>query len=284
MTFKNILSVCFLFFSCSLFGQLQLDVDGDGIIKGDLTVNSNTNNPLSLETSSSTNYISLTPSPFQLGALGYFYNNDRFSMISTTDLTFHTGSSTPSMIITETGRLVGIRTGTPESDLHINQSGGSGPTQGTGGICLENGSNRWRIYNSSNGTVPFIRFNLSQDDGATYAPQAWIANDGAYTQVSDRSLKNSIEELPNVLSLIDQLQTKKYYYNHNQLRTKKSIGFIAQEVEEVFPELVSSETEEGLLGINYTGFSVIAIKAIQEQQAIIESLLERIEKLEANQK
>jgi hypothetical protein len=67
---------------------------------------------------------------------------------------------------------------------------------------------------------------------------------------------------------------------------KPEIGFIAQDVEKQFPQLVNQM--DGYLGVNYSGFSVLAIKAIQEQQEIIEKqqsvidqLLERVTKLEA---
>jgi hypothetical protein len=48
----------------------------------------------------------------------------------------------------------------------------------------------------------------------------------------------------------------------------------------VFPELVESVGENGEnLAINYAGFSVVAIKAIQEQQVMIQKQQETIDKL-----
>ena len=56
-------------------------------------------------------------------------------------------------------------------------------------------------------------------------------------------------------------------------------------MEQVFPHLVTSPVESNEKSTNYTmdytGFSVLAIKAIQEQQVIIESQEARIAKLEA---
>ncbi len=60
---------------------------------------------------------------------------------------------------------------------------------------------------------------------------------------------------------------------------KKKIGFIAQEVEALFPELVKEN--DGYLGLTYSGFGVLAIQAIKEQQAVIDSQEERINALEA---
>ena len=56
-------------------------------------------------------------------------------------------------------------------------------------------------------------------------------------------------------------------------------GVIAQELQKIFPELVD-EMNTGMLSVNYTGLIPHLIKAVQEQQVIIESLLKRIEKLE----
>jgi len=56
--------------------------------------------------------------------------------------------------------------------------------------------------------------------------------------------------------------------NNPQLGTKT--GFIAQEVQSVFPEFVN-ELPNGYLGLDYAGLVVPAIKAIQEQQLVIAS-------------
>ncbi len=69
-----------------------------------------------------------------------------------------------------------------------------------------------------------------------------------------------------------------YYHNSDDTKSKKSWGFIAQDVESSFPDFVS-ETK-GLKGLAYHNFAVVAIKAIQEQQAIIEKLTQRIGALE----
>jgi hypothetical protein len=61
---------------------------------------------------------------------------------------------------------------------------------------------------------------------------------------------------------------------------KKDIGFIAQEIEKIIPEVVTGT--EGNKGIAYGHLVAVAFKAIQEQQEQIESLKARIETLEAN--
>lgn len=97
---------------------------------------------------------------------------------------------------------------------------------------------------------------------------------GNYVVVSDRNSKKDIENIGSVLEKIQKLEPVKYRYISNSADSKRSVGFIAQNVQKVFPELAS--TKDGHMGVSYGQFSVVAIKAIQEQQAIIENLQNEI--------
>ena len=65
---------------------------------------------------------------------------------------------------------------------------------------------------------------------------------------------------------------------HNNPEHKQSIGFIAQDVNKLFPELVSVSTDTAhsypgiadLHTLSYDVFSILAIKMIQEQQVLIQ--------------
>lgn len=63
-----------------------------------------------------------------------------------------------------------------------------------------------------------------------------------------------------------------------QPTAKLNIGFIAQEIEEVFPELVA-EQPNGFQGVNYPQFVPILLEAIKEQQTIIEEQAEKMQTL-----
>ena len=71
----------------------------------------------------------------------------------------------------------------------------------------------------------------------------------------------------------------KYHYKEQSNSVSKSLGFIAQEVQPLFPEMVV-QGEDGKLGMSYSYAGVIAIKAIQEQQEIINEQKEKIENQE----
>ena len=56
----------------------------------------------------------------------------------------------------------------------------------------------------------------------------------------------------------------------------KDIGFIAEEVEKVFPNLVSYEENEEINGIQYSKLTTVLVKALQQQQEQIDELKKEI--------
>ena len=97
---------------------------------------------------------------------------------------------------------------------------------------------------------------------------------------SDKNLKENIVELDleTVLEKITNIQCVKYNLK-TQSTNETRIGFIAQDWQTNFEELVVND-ENSELGLNYTETIPVLLKAIQEQQEIIEDLKSRIETLE----
>ncbi|MBK8429649.1 MAG: tail fiber domain-containing protein [Lewinellaceae bacterium] len=118
-----------------------------------------------------------------------------------------------------------------------------------------NGNNgNLQLYNSLMGVVP----------AGTFTPA------GLYTP-SDRRLKKDIVALPgSTLGKIMQINPVAYRYDVELATAPLSIGFLAQDVQAQFPELVAQNGD--YLSLNYAGFGVLAIKAIQEQQQEVEDL------------
>jgi hypothetical protein len=125
-------------------------------------------------------------------------------------------------------------------------------------------------------------------DGSTYS------NGGTY-EGSDRMLKKNIKDYSGGLAKVMALKPKSYdmkfeeFKNEMQLPKGRQIGLIAQDLQEVLPELVKDvqdpprlTEEERKAGVkkdgqkfkavNYTGLIPVLIAAIQEQQARIEAL------------
>jgi hypothetical protein len=100
--------------------------------------------------------------------------------------------------------------------------------------------------------------------------------------VSDQSVKENIEPLKYGLETILQLNAVQFEFieGYKNYGEGLQIGTIAQEVEQIIPEAVFTTPSTGLKGINYDQLNGIYIKAIQDQQKIIESLIKRIELLE----
>jgi hypothetical protein len=104
----------------------------------------------------------------------------------------------------------------------------------------------------------------------------YVLNNGnwffAGSNISDRRSKKDIEyiETP-VLDKVMQLKPASFRYKDNDKNLKS--GFIAQDVKEVLPELVTvPETEDEMMGVDYDGVIAMLTKAIQEQQLQIEEL------------
>ncbi|MBL7702715.1 MAG: tail fiber domain-containing protein [Ferruginibacter sp.] len=169
---------------------------------------------------------------------------------------------------------VGIGRSTPVSNLHIKITKEAYPSNDTAGIRLERkaNTNYWLI-------APDASDDLNLYFNGT-ARGYFSDVTGAFTAVSDLRLKKDIAPVENVLQRIALLQPKKYHYLSNKPTDQLSYGFIAQDVEKVFPNFVDTKKESDYKAINYQNFSVIAIKAIQEQQQIIQNQTKQIENLQ----
>ena len=106
--------------------------------------------------------------------------------------------------------------------------------------------------------------------------QAYLSAAGAWTDASDISIKKDIVEIK--YGLDDVLKTKPRSYKMKS-DDEVQIGFVAQEIKEIIPEVVT-DVEDKPLGVSYGKLVAVAFKAIQEQQEIINDLKTRIETLE----
>ena len=101
---------------------------------------------------------------------------------------------------------------------------------------------------------------------------------GDVTLSSDARLKSNIIALgPTLISLL-QLEAKSYTMK-NDTEQKQKIGLLAQEVQKVFPELVS-EDNNGMLAVNYQALVPVLINALKEQENNYNELEKSLEILE----
>jgi hypothetical protein len=93
-----------------------------------------------------------------------------------------------------------------------------------------------------------------------------IRASGDVIAYSDRRVKENITPITQALEKIQQLQGV-YYTRNDQEDKKRKIGFIAQEVEEVVPEVVITDsTEDNKKSIAYQNLTALLVEGIKEQQ------------------
>jgi hypothetical protein len=104
-------------------------------------------------------------------------------------------------------------------------------------------------------------------------------------------LKDNITPIVNVLSITKNIQGVLFEWDneHTKIKDNKSIvfqeafsgdsiGFIAQDLEEVVPEVVFTD-DEGWMSVNYGQMVSLGIGGVQEQKRRVDSIYERINKL-----
>ncbi len=171
--------------------------------------------------------------------------------------------------------------------------------------CTPVGLNLWKPYPTANwgNYLLFIRDNGNIGMGNTGDASYKLSISGSvrflsYYQYSDKRFKENVEPLNGSLTNLLGLKTYSYNFIKQDLKVgdslsvnvnkdnevnynfdnKKHFGFIAQEIQNSYPNLVS-EDEKGYLSLNYTEFIPLIINAIQEQNAKIIKLEQEIERL-----
>jgi hypothetical protein len=214
-------------------------------------------------------------------------------LYSTGPITFLSGGTTERARITSGGNLlVGAtsQSGAAERFLSANDNQTAIVAQNT------NASNVYDVLvarasrNTTNSTFRAITY--YNDGAATYR---FIVQDSgnventnnSYGAISDLKLKENIVDATPKLEKLQQVRV----VNYNLIgEEQKQIGVIAQELEQVFPGMVSETPDRDAEGndlgtttksVKYSVFVPMLIKAIQEQQALITDLRARVAALEA---
>ena len=107
------------------------------------------------------------------------------------------------------------------------------------------------------------------------ANQAYLHLNGSWTNASDIAYKKDIEEITYGIETVKQIKPRKYKHKGND---ENDVGFIAQELETVVPEVVSGD--EGGKGISYGNLTAVLTKALQEAIVKIETLEAKVAILE----
>ncbi len=188
-------------------------------------------------------------------------------------------------ILTINNDRVGIGTTNPLYKLHVQDNGGAREVAffhntdkgiDSDGIIVRAGPDV-----SPGGGIDYVIF--QDGDGTTVGV---IDGNGAgginYNTTSDRRLKTKIKDYTGALEKIDEIQVRKYVRKTNP--DKEEIGFIAQELQKVYPQAVSgspdSDVETDPMMVDYGSITPLLVRAIQEQQDRIKTQDVRIKNLE----
>jgi hypothetical protein len=210
----------------------------------------------------------------------------------------------------------GFGTDTPSEIVHISNEDGnaklriaseatslselnfySGATY-KGAIGFNNTSDYLYIYQGGNfyfkdGRMGF--YNVSSPEYALDLPNSNITRGKgrayAWLTYSDGRLKSNRENLSYGLNEIMQIEPVQYFHHFSQKDENgileilndgsNDFGFIAQDMYKIIPEMVSKPEDDTneLWGINYEKLTPVLVKAVQEQQAIIEQQQAEIDEL-----
>jgi hypothetical protein len=128
----------------------------------------------------------------------------------------------------------------------------------------------------------------STPEALTVMGNGWFSGEIFY--YTDTKGKKNIQPINNALELVSRMNG--YYYDCRteeyfslRLPESRQVGFLAQEVKEVVPEIVS-ENEYGLTGVDYSRITALLVEAVKElkienekQAELIEQLREEINRL-----
>ena len=132
-----------------------------------------------------------------------------------------------------------------------------------------NFSGSWRWTNDTSSSSPTVFMKLQQSNGTLTVTGDLVA----YGSPSDKKLKENIKPIESALDKVTKLQGVTFDWKENDsiLDIKEDIGFIAQDVQKVVPELVR-ENKDGMLSMRHQGIAPILLEAIKELKAEIDLL------------
>ena len=192
------------------------------------------------------------------------------SQVKAGDLNIHTGGSNGQ------GGNIKIYTGT-------DNAGGTGIdifTQGNENAFISLTTSDYGDITLTSGGHGNVIVNPETGSFVVYGSGTYSGN---WTQASDERFKKNVKPIENSLGKIAQLNPVTYEWKNETYPDKnfqdgKQVGLIAQDVEKVFPSLVSTDSE-GYKSIDYSKINVLLIEAMQEQQKSVDELKKEVTEL-----
>lgn len=179
------------------------------------------------------------------------------------------GTTYGDLVLNPSGGNVAIGKPTASTPLHIKQTTDNFPYNGSFRLERHDNGNFWDISVSYADVLHLVYKGVEKVRFSNIDGDIW--------QSSDLRLKKDVQNFENALPRLMKLEAKSYHYKDNEDGAPLSYGFIAQDVEKIFPGAVSNMGKDGMKAIAYQKLNILAIKSIQEQQVIIEAQQKQID-------
>jgi len=186
-------------------------------------------------------------------------DTDNYFQFSTDTQNFVTGGNTRARI-NNSGLTIYQDLYTPNKIIH------SGDTDT---YTQFHAANQWRVVAAGNERLEV------RSDGVLVSTA--LTATGDVTAFSDEKLKENITVIPNAIEKVSQIRGVTYTRNDLEDKEKVYSGVIAQEVEKVLPEVVSTEGDTKTVA--YGNMVGLLIEAVKEQQEQINELKKQIEEM-----
>ena len=160
--------------------------------------------------------------------------------------------------------------------LYVKWNGyvGIGTTDPQTNFQIKSSTNNFTFKPNNSGSLEIGGYDGSSNSNITF----WHSNAGfnsliakSYTRSSDIRLKDDIQLVTEPLRLLETIHGYSYIYKENDVQPNhREYGVIAQEVNEVLPELI--DTIKGYMVVDYDQLIPILIEAVKQQQKTIDSM------------
>lgn len=221
----------------------------------------------------------------------------RAPLIAVCALASMAGAQANELYVEPTG--VGIGLATPERLLHLRGPNAAfridRPTNGPGFLLVRTdaSNNAWKSYfagvtASAAGNGQFVINDLNTATTGGGVTRMTITNAGethfsgvvrapAFVATSSARFKDNIRPLDHSLQAVQRLQGVKFEWKDGGAT---SVGFVAEEVRKIFPELVAMDGEQAA-GVNYSALVAVLLEALKEQQQQMDAQQTQLQAMQA---
>ena len=164
-----------------------------------------------------------------------------------------------------------------DCEIHLVNPSSSGASSGASIAFYEGTTRQTYMHHSFNGGT----FAVLSSAGTVWSiNEGTTVCDGDFNDTSDRGLKENIQDIASGVDIIKQLEPKTFTWKNEKVDRGDSAGFIAQELKEILPDLVSGteydgslpEIERKKLSIKVQGIVAYLTKAVQELDSRVKTL------------